>query len=517
MRRSRIMSRTAYLSKLRRAFLLRVHPDRFRNHSAVPMEPQASLVKALTHRMSQADFAAWLQQRNVSSNMNLFTKSTSQVNSPSTFPFFIEKRDGSLLQSSLSLSGSVDDILNSMASALKKSGMGSVPVPPKEVVRAPILPSTTSTLASMLFPDAATASMPSADMGPIDTRYDVRSNQGRNLQYFLQDAPTLSEQIRELRSARMDAMAVAVQVRRVFSWAAVDATETGWSSASAAGLFRRFLALHAEFSGKFRVQSFYPMRLVFSPRDIPDDRFSALDLHGGILRLNPASTSIQWLESLQLVSDASIQQIHKNREISLQHTKAIQGSWNIRLVKGFTCSSREYHSFLENIAGDKNAGISSNPLKGDLSPSSLPTMEPLQVVIEADAVCRRGLVTSAGGIRLGAGMSNDECRYWIHRLSRSAHDQLVSEKAHLDHCQSVISNAKWQFGLHKVYRSGSVSHAEFLDALSRFLVLLQRPEQKGLVHQLLHLLAGNSLGISGTGQSCQLADDGSVIIPHNWI
>jgi Domain of unknown function (DUF4461) len=513
------MSRTAYLSKLRRAFLLRVHPDRFRHHSAVPTEPQASLVKALTHRMSQADFAAWLQQRNLSSNLNLLVKSTSHFDAKmgrSTYPYVIEKRDGSLLQSSLSLNGSVDDILNSMANALKRSGIGSVPVPPKEE-QAPVLPSTSDIVASMLFPNASTASMPSSDMGPIDTRYDIRSNQGRNLQYFLQDTASLSEQIRELRSARMDAMAIALQVRRVFSLAAVDATETGWSSTSAAGLFRRLLALHAEFADKFLVQSFYPMRLVFSPRDIPDDRFSALDLHGGILRLNPASTSIQWLEALQLVSDASIQQIHRNRDLSLLRTKAVQASLNIRLVKGFTCSSREYHLFLENVAADKESEDLLDPTKGDVSPSSLPTLESIQVIIEADSVCRRGLVTSAGGIRLGAGMSKEECKYWIHRLSRSARDQVFSEKVHLDQCQSFVSNAKWQFGLQKVYRTGSVSHAEFLDGLSRFLSLLQRPEQQEVAHQLLPLLAGNALGISGTGQSCQLADDGSVVIPHNWI
>jgi Domain of unknown function (DUF4461) len=507
------------LSKLRRAFLLRVHPDRFRHHSAVPTEPQASLVKALTHRMSQADFAAWLQQRNLSSNLNLLTKSETLLESKmggSTFPYIMEKRDGSLLQSSLSLNGSVDDILDSMAKALKRSGMGSVPVPPKEM-QAPMIPSTSIVVASMMFPNASTASMTSPDMGPIDTRYDIRSNQGRNLQHFLQDTAALSEQIRELRSARMDAMAIAVQVRRVFSLAAVDATETGWSSTSAAGLFRRLLALHAEFADKFRVQSFYPMRLLFSPRDIPDDRFSALDLHGGILRLNPASTSIQWLEALQLVSDASIQQIHKNRELALQRTKTVQGSLNIRLVKGFTCSSKEYHCFLESIAGDKETDVLLDPTKIDASATSLPTFDPLQVIVEADSVCRRGIVTSAGGIRLGAGMSKEECRYWVHRLSGSARDQVLADKEHLDQSKSLISNAKWQFGLQKVYRIGTVSHTEFLDSLSRFLALLQRPEQQEVVHRLLHVLAGNALGISGTGQSCQLADDGSVVIPHNWL
>ena len=507
----RTMSRTAYLSKLRRAFLLRVHPDRFRHHTTIPSEPQASLVKALTHRMSQADFTAWLQQRNMP-NMNLPLRTFSQPGGSSIYPFVMEKRDGSLLQSSLSLNGSVVDILNSMAIALKRSGVGSVPILSKEELSPAISPSTSAS--SFLFPEASTASIASS-MGSIDSRYDVRSNQGRNLQFFLQDVVSLSEQIRELRAARIDAMAIASQVRRVFSFAAVDATETGWSSASAVVLFRRLLALHEEFSDKFHVKSFYPIRLVFSPRDIPDDRWSALDLHGGILRLNPASTSIQWLEALQLVSEASIQQIHRHQELSVQRTKLVRGALNIRLSKGFTSSSKEYYAFLEKIAGDQSGDIFPTSTMDDVS-SSLPTLEPIQVVIEADSVCRRGLVTSSGVIRLGSGMSKEDCIYWIHRLARSARDQALAEKGHLKQCQSLISNVKWQFGLQKVYRIGNISHSEYHDCLSRFQTLSQLPEQYGVVQSLLHALAGNALGISTAGQSCQLADDGSVVIPHNW-
>jgi Domain of unknown function (DUF4461) len=510
------MSRTAYLTQLRRAFLLRVHPDRFRNHTTVQTQQQASLVKALANRMSQADFTAWLQQRDRTQTNSALQKQQQQqlrdAKIACTYQYVIEKRDGSLLQSTLSLGGTVDEILNDIASTLQKSGVGSIPVPPIErpsPLLSTIMSTTCGPSSNVVFHDDTFTSTSSVG-GEIDPRYDVRSNVGRDLHLFLRNESSLSDQVRELRAARIDAMSVALQVRRVFQFAAVDATETGWSSASVVMLFRRLLALHAEFADKLHVTSFYPIRLVFSPRDIPDDRSSALDLHGGILRLNPASTSIQWLDTLQLVSNTSIQQIQMHRECLIHRTKAIQSSLHVRLSKGFTSSSLEYHNFLDRLTMESDDDV--NRSEPNQVSSLLPTVEPLQAVVEADSVCRRAIVTSAGLIRLGADMSKEECIHSIHRLSRSARDQLITEQAHLNQCQDAMSNLKWKLGLHKVYRTGGVSHTEFLDCLSRLLAISQR--ENGL--PLFHILAGNALGIAITGQSCQLADDGSVVIPHNW-
>ena len=47
---------SVYVSRLRRAFFLRVHPDRFRAHDAAVRQQQARLVQALNDRMSWSDF-----------------------------------------------------------------------------------------------------------------------------------------------------------------------------------------------------------------------------------------------------------------------------------------------------------------------------------------------------------------------------------------------------------------------------------------------------------------------------
>ena len=536
--------RTTYLSNLRRAFLLRVHPDRFRHHNSSTVMTaesiqiqQASLVKALADRINQPDFTAWLQQCDAPKTNRNFPASMMNRNSNNknhTYQYVIEKRDGSLLQTTLSLNRSVEDILKSMAYALQKSGAGaSIPTPPSQNEEMPFGRSSTTTTLSN---DAINRSAYSAGSsmtfngtnatGNIDTRYDIRSNRGRDLKSFLlQDgqpdpnSTSLQVQIRDLRNARMDAISVALQVRRTFQFAAIDATETGWSSASATVLFRRLLTFHEEYAKRLHVTSFYPIRLIFSPRDIPDDRESSIDLYGGIVRLNPASTSIQWLETLQYVTSDSIQQIHQHRATALKNTKTIQRLLNVKLSKGFTCSSQDYHEFLERIATDRASTSEITFQTADdnllqVSSSSL-TIEPLQAVVESDTICRRAMVTSAGIIRLGAGMSKEDCVDAIQRLSPSARNQVMVENAHIKHGDEIILNIKWQLGLQKIYRTGGfVTHTEFVDSLTRFRMLLAQQRQQQQI--LFQPFTDNSLGIAPMGQSCQLADDGSVVIPHNW-
>ena len=54
-----IASRSLYVSRLRKAFLLRVHPDRFRSQPDIVRKEQASLVQALSDRFSDPDFLAF--------------------------------------------------------------------------------------------------------------------------------------------------------------------------------------------------------------------------------------------------------------------------------------------------------------------------------------------------------------------------------------------------------------------------------------------------------------------------
>ena len=56
-----------------------------------------------------------------------------------------------------------------------------------------------------------------------------------------------------------------------------------------------------------------------------------------------------------------------------------------------------------------------------------------------------------------------------------------------------------------------VGHEEFQSCLQRIVNL--EPEQKS---HLRISLGGNALGVAGSGQFCQLADDGAVVIPYDW-
>jgi Domain of unknown function (DUF4461) len=500
------MSRTAYVSRLRRAFLLRVHPDRFRDQNV--RSQQATLVKALANRMSQSDFAAWLQQRTEPFHSQHHGSYLSQT---TPYPFVMEKRDGSLLTSSISLDGSVDEILHSMSKVLIQSGAASLPtLPPVATNSNKSDQSLSSTF--RIFP-RSTPGFDAIRRG-FDPRYNVQSNQGRDLKRMLQEG-TLIDRIRERKAARVDAQATALQVRRLYQFAAVDATETQWSSASVAVLMRRLAALHQEFASQLHVSSFYPIRLVFSPREIPDDRSAALDIYGGILRLNPASTPIQWLEAMRLVTLDRIREIQAHRDAVAERTIAVQGSLGVKLKRGFTCSSRDYHTFLERLTSSPNVGNESTSSTIAIrNTSALPVLEPVLAIVEAEASCRRSKVTPDGSIQLGAGMTEAECRQSVARLLETAREKTIANSAVLIRCTEAAAVLQRHLGLQRVYRTGFVTHDEFLDCLSRFSALIQ--DNANDESSLLNCLAGNSLGIATTGHFCHLSDDGSLVIPHDW-
>jgi hypothetical protein len=485
--------RSVYLARLRRAFLLRVHPDRFRCASI--RSGQSHLVKSLASRLSQADFTSWQQHGRIA------PPPFSSPNEEKTLSYVLEQRDGSLLRTSLSLDVSVDSILKSMASALRQVGAAaSLPEAPEEDEE-PVM--------------THTAPFPSAhpSWGGETPRTPPMSRRGRDLFRFLSSYG--GNEIEERKASRMDAQASALTVRSVYGFAAVDATSLGWSSAWVAVLLRRLLALHDEHAEtKFRVRSFYPIRLQFTNAAVVTAcDASKLDLYGGVLKLSPAATSIQWLETLQMVTEGTIEEIQHCQARILEYSKHLQGSLGVKLKKGHSCSNQEYYSFLEELWKLSTT----NTVDGQEVGNALMT-EMTIATVESSEACRRPMVTSEGSIRLGAGMAVDQVVSAISRLGPQARERRSEHERQLQRCKEVVHQAQWQLGLQRVYRTGSlVSQEEFLDCLVRLLAAAAETPSEQETKRVLQMgLGGNSLGIAGTGQFCHLADDGSLVIPHNW-
>jgi hypothetical protein len=100
----------------------------------------------------------------------------------------------------------------------------------------------------------------------------------------------------------------------------------------------------------------------------------------------------------------------------------------------------------------------------------------------------------------------------VARLAGAARSQLSQEKEDRQRCKEAAQAVQWQFGLQKVYRTGMVSHDEFMQCLAR----ISLSDIDDDVTKMKRRLTGNSLGIAGSGHFCHLADDGSVVIPHDW-
>ena len=109
-------SRSLYISRIRRAFLLRVHPDRFRSHNSQIRKQQAGLVQAISNRLEQPDFLAYAFQERL-------TVPITPQSSHSQVRYVLEHNDGSLKEYTLNLDGSVEENFPAIMHVLQQIGL----------------------------------------------------------------------------------------------------------------------------------------------------------------------------------------------------------------------------------------------------------------------------------------------------------------------------------------------------------------------------------------------------------
>ena len=286
----------------------------------------------------------------------------------------------------------------------------------------------------------------------------------------------------------------------MFQFQAVDATTLGWSSASVTVLFQRLLDLHAEHGHQLQVDSYHPLRVLFTY----DDDQDTVDPYGGILRLNPASTPLQMLAQLQLVTPHVLQDIRQRRENVTQMQKALQAAWGVKWKKGFSCSSRDFYYFLVRLT----ESLPDTPSHD--GSEALIVSDQLVVTVESPLICRRPVTTRDGAIRLGAAMLESQVRLAIDKLRPVAAQKMAETHAERQLCRDLAQQATWALGLSRLdYRSAGL----LLDPTHVRESLTRLVREAG---RFKNGLAGHAVGIVGSGHFCHLGDDGTVQIPYDW-
>lgn len=413
--------RSSYVSYIRKAFLLRVHPDRFRSHSDRIREGQAEIVKAVTDRFGSSDFLSYMNNNNNSSHNTQHQQqwtatSYNDLNARNQFEYYVEKKNGSLVSRNICLNNSVEEILQNMSNSIIASG-GRVPKPPPGKIEGKGRQGSNST------------EMENFLKQQPHFRFQNKKNKNkvldRNLINFLTTSSktkNLTKEIEKRKLDRLSANANALVARRLYKFQSVDGTKTNWSSESISKIFQSLCKLHEEHSSKFKVKSFYPFHVEFSSsssivsikphkyyvhNDDDDDDDDENDeqiqeqevssttmcLYSGKISLNPASTTLQWLQILSSINEEKIKIVKQNKKDLEQNIKLIHEHifpHGYRLEKGHTCSAREYHLFAENLASFLNQFIVKNEGKhisdqGNENHSSLTVTppHPLKIIVES--------------------------------------------------------------------------------------------------------------------------------------
>ena len=473
---------------------------------------QAALVKALSERMEQSDFLAYQREGEAGFQKQGPTDFSFSPERENTFQYIIERRDGSALQASINLDQSVGSILKSIVTTLEASGIAKSALPPQPARHS----ESDEHSSTILF----APNQQSQGNSVIDEQYNRVSNRGRDFFRFLDELNF--EEIKRRKEERLEAQATALSVRRMFQFAAVDATSLGWSSASVAVLLRRMMDMHQEHHSRFHVSSFYPLRLVFSSDDFHDP----LDIHGGLLRLNPACTTVQWIDTLRLIDPSTIEDIQLSSRRTLNMVHSLHAALGMKFRKGFSCSNDEYVEYLTHLC-DNLPTLSTIRIADRGNDNCSIALPPLSVVVETEQACRRQPhVTGNGHIRIGTGMRGSlvDLVASIELIASQARQKVQEAQEEREQSRRIVSQLQWTFGLNRVDRSGRsgggfpVSHSDFVGALTRMLTVDNGHDatHRNRQQYLQARLSGQSLSVVGSGQFCHLSDDGSMMVPHDW-
>lgn len=508
---SAFSTRSGYISYIRRAFLLRAHPDRYRKHSQNVVKEQAAIIQALADRLAAPDFGDYVANKSVA---NATFQHQIQQWKPQNY--YLERKNGELVQHTLPLNDSAEAVLASLSKALKSTGLMAMKPPPPAPSPNPIdldeeikkgMKNYHNEELSRVYNSsfwAATKDSPTND-GIVNETFDINSSRGRDFLHFVTNLDT--KEIEQRKAERIDASAAALVARQAYKFQSIDGTKLGWSSSSLAKCLKTLTKVYDEHCDKFKVESFYPLQLILS-----NDEFqNKVDLYGGKIMLNPGSTQIQWLETLMGVTEEQIKMLENNRSSLHDNTLIVQNALNVILRKGYSCTSEEYSSLMKEFA---NLLTHQQNDVNELSHENALALDRVGIVVETHQACRRPVVTRAGEIRISASMSPDTILSSISKLRNEAWQNLSQEREKRKQAKELILMLKNEFGLIKVSKTqlSTVTSDQYLQSLASLLRITSETKQ-----QIKEPLAGNSLNITSRGRGCHLGDDGTIQIPYDYI
>lgn len=541
-----------YVKALRRAFLLRIHPDRFRQHSNQIRKEQASLVQAIEEWISSPPVLAFCHgKQHICLNNHHYYHSPHQKE----YSYHLQQNDGQLTRHILRLDAPVTQVLQGMAASLAELGVNLPSFPKIPVADARQRKDKTTSMHDVhgksfykMDPFSSEASRDThasmyehmfrfvwSSHNPfasaiIDEQFDIISRQGKDLTFFLQQLEPKDIMLR--KQQRLAAVASALVVRRAYQFQAVDGTGIGWSSVSVTKCFHSLTKLFDEHSHRFHVTSFYPLRLELSK----DERQSKLCVHGAKLYINPLDTPLQWLNTFMLATPETLHEVKCCRDNLTSYIKSVQtGAFGgyVKMKRGHSCSSAEYHACMKRLASHYHADHQPIVSATTFLPDNQPLLEldlcrdfSIQVIVESSQSPRmRGAITHEGHIRVSSNMEAGEIVHIVAKLAQKARQAMVVESQLTRECDELVKQLILLWNLDNIHIKVSHSPITTTQALSCLRRLRDEAtfadsrKSSPLVRQVFdwrQQLEGHSISISSSGQFCHVGDDGSIIIPWDY-
>jgi hypothetical protein len=418
-----------------------------------------------------------------------------------SYQFWVEGKDGTISKLSIQLHGTDPHlILSRMAESIN------FPPPPTPSITSPLAESVPYDATG--FPQSSARWDEHPSGGDFGRGWGYRKHKSpssinRDLLHFLKH--TDFDHIRQRKLSRIHATAAALVARRAFAFSAIDGTGLGWSSSSLAICFSRLTSLHEEHSARLLVESFYPFRLLLSS----DEFHQRIDTFSGVIRLNPAATSLQWLGTLSSVTSDSVLRLKENQSMLERNVLEVENSLGIRPVQGHTCLPEDYHMCMRRLASECHRNTKGNNPTG--ASEMTPSNNGAALVIESARDCRRGKLRTDGNIVVGDDIDLRGTRRTIGEYASRSVEYARMDAEKRATCHVLAEGVMGEYGVMKVGRIGyGVTNDDMIECMRSLLGkdATERDDLRGY-------LAGQSISIAGRGHLCHLGDDGSIVVPTN--
>ncbi|DBA01059.1 TPA: hypothetical protein N0F65_002669 [Lagenidium giganteum] len=328
------------------------------------------------------------------------------------------------------------------------------------------------------------------------------------------EKPETQEQQQQLARAWASIQSVKNTLKREFGIHEVRCT-CGWASLHLNATIIMLLRTIRQYARAHAGGILTPEKFLMGATIDISSRASSIDFWDEyVVHFNPADVPLQWVEMLEQIDSRMVGYMRgAQQSLAALQRDATAALADVQIVRGHTCSSSAYRSFLQTMTADPTIRAASGNGEGTLVGQVTIRVEKdghnWKVLENSDVQVRDHLQSQTSGVPAGASAS--AVRQFVHQQDEHIRSRRQEHEADTQRFELIARACVDVFG----FRSLTISEGlRLADAVAAGEALLKHattsPGRAAIIRQSTQ---GHSICV---GRSFGLGQDGCFTIPHDW-